>query len=80
MYTYAPGFITAGSYIPPVIALGPLHVPPASGVPFSAVNRSVAAPWSQTVRVLLPPASGAVVIATTTSACAPTQGAVAFTV
>jgi hypothetical protein len=33
VYVYVPAFIVAGLIMPPFTLLGPLHVPPASGVP-----------------------------------------------
>ena len=66
--------------MPPVTVLGPLHMPPASGVPFSAANRFVGAPWSQSVMVLFVPASGLPVSFTVTVALALPQGAMPLTV
>ncbi len=73
VYTYAPGFITAGSYIPPVIALGPLHVPPASGVPFSAVNRLAGALFEQIAKFPSMPGSACGCSLTVTVALASAQ-------
>ena len=78
VYVYVPAVCTEGSNIPPTRP--PLHVPPASGVPFSAVKRFVGAPWSQSVMALFVPASGLPVSFTVTVALAFPQGAVPLTV
>ncbi len=49
VYTYAPALMEAGSIMPPVTALGPVHVPPASGVPPSCAKSEAAASEVQSV-------------------------------
>ena len=68
VYTYAPGSIAAGSYMPPATTLGPLHVPPASGVPPKAANSEAEAPFPQRSSVPSTPASGAACSVTVTVA------------
>ena len=66
--------------MPPATALGPLHVPPASGVPPSCAKSEVAA--SEEHRVIAPsvPTSGGVLIVTVTVAVSSGHGAVPATV
>ena len=75
VYTYAPGFIVAGSYMPPTTALGPLQVPPAWGVP--PVASATAAELLHTVNVASVPALVAAFSVTVTVDASLTHGAVA---
>ena len=62
VYVYVPADIVAGSNVPlspPPSAEGPVHVPPASGVPPRKSNRSADASAVQNVAVPFVPASGA---------------------
>jgi hypothetical protein len=72
--------MVAGSYWPPTTALGPLHAPPACGVPPSDPIKATAASLLQTVNVPFVPAFGAVFSVTVTVAVAFVQGAVPVTV
>ncbi len=58
--------MVAGSKDPPVIALGPLHVPPASGLPPKDVKRLLAGLLMQSVSAPSLPASGGACTATVT--------------
>lgn len=50
--------MVAGSYMPPITVLGPLHAPPPLGLPVSWLNKLVGAALLQVTRVPLPPAFG----------------------
>ena len=80
VYTYAPASIVAGSIMPPLTAEGPLHVPPASGVPPSCAKSEAGASLLQSVIVPSVPGSGGVLITTVTVALSSGQGAVPATV
>ena len=79
-YVYTPALITAGSNSPSTTALGPLHVPPASGVPLIKLKRSTAAPVVHNVAAPGVPGSGLVTTVTVTVAEVAGQGAVPATV
>ena len=66
--------------MPPTTALGPLHAPPAAGVPPNRAKSEVDAPLLQIVSVPLVPASAAAFSVTVTVAVALVQGAVPVTV
>ena len=74
VYTYAPGSIVAGSYIPPTTVLGPDHVPPTPGVPPKLFTKAIGALVLHKVMLPLVPATGAVVSVTVTVAVAVTHG------
>jgi hypothetical protein len=65
----------AGLNMPPFTLLGPLHVPPASGVPPSCAKSETAAPELQSVMAPSAPALGGVLMVTVTFALASVQGA-----
>lgn len=65
---------------PPVKDEGPLHVPPAFGVPPKTENKFIADPSEQTETEALVPVLGAVVTETVTVAVALEQGADPVTV
>ncbi len=58
--------MVAGSKDPPAIALGPLHVPPVSGLPPKAVKRSLVGLLMHNVSEPSLPASGGACTATVT--------------
>ena len=66
--------------MPPATALGPLHVPPASGVPPSCANSEEAASEEHSVIAPSVPASGGVLMVTVTVALSSGHGAVPTTV
>ena len=59
--------MVVGSYVPPVTALGPVHVPPASGVPPSSAKRLMGASFAHTVALPGKPASGVLTTLTLTT-------------
>ena len=65
---------------PPTTALGPLHVPPASGVPPSCAKSDTAASLEQSVMAPFVPGSGGVLMATVTVALSEGHGATPLTV
>ncbi len=79
-YVYTPALIVAGSNSPSTTALGPLHVPPASGVPLIKLMRSTAAPVVHNVAAPGVPGSGLVTTFTVTVAEVDGQGVVPATV
>ena len=66
--------------MPLATALGPLHVPPASGVPPSCAKSEVAASDEHSVIVPSVPASGGVLMVTVTVALSSGHGVVPATV
>ena len=66
--------------MPPTTALGPLHVPPACGVPPRLLIKLTGAPELQAVRDPFVPAFGAALSATVTVAASLTHGATAVSV
>ena len=67
VYVYTPAFIVAGSIKPPATPLGPLHVPPASGVPPSCAKSDTATSLLHNVIAPSVPGSGGVLIVTVTA-------------
>ncbi len=80
VWVYTPALIVTGSIIPPTTALGPVHVPPASGVPPSCAKSDAAASVEQSVIVPSVPGSGGVLIVTLTVEVSSGHGAVPTTV
>ena len=77
---YTPAVIVAGLNMPPATGEGPLHVPPASGLPPSCASRPTAAPLLQSVVLPSVPAVGGLFTATVTVEVAAGQGAAPATV
>src|SRR5690349_4010834 len=80
VYTYSPDSMVVGSNVLPTIALGPLHVPPASGAPPSCANRSIGEPVAQTAIAPSVPGFGGVFTFTVTTATSFGQGVLPATV
>ena len=75
-----PAFIVPGSNIPATTVLGPLHVPPASGVPPSCAKSDDAGAVLHTVSPPFVPASGGGATNTETVAVASGHGTAPATV
>jgi hypothetical protein len=80
VYVYVPAFIVAGLIMPPFTLLGPLHVPPASGVPPNCAKSETVAPELQSAIEPSVPAFGGALIVTLTVAVSTVQGVVPETV
>ena len=80
VYVYVPGVMVTASNKFPFSALGPLHVPPAAGLPPSSANSEVGGLVAHNAIAPSTPRFGGVLMVTVTEAVSDGQGAVPITV